>query len=136
MTHARSHASGLVRGLLGALLAVVALNAFAGGYYALSGAPGVPVEWLAGSPFASYAVPGAILFVVVGGSSAAAAVAVIAGARRARTFAFTAGAVLLGWIAVQVAIIGYVSWLQPAMAAAAVMILALARSLPEPTASA
>lgn len=115
---------------LGLLLGVVALNAVAGGYYALSGAPGVPVDWLAGSPFDSYAVPGAILLVVVGGSSAAAAVAVLARARLARPLALAAGALLLGWIVVQVAIIGYVSWLQPAMAAAAVLTLALARRLP------
>jgi hypothetical protein len=31
---------------LGLLLAFGALNAFAGGYYGLSGARGVPTEWL------------------------------------------------------------------------------------------
>ena len=123
-----------VRLLLGLLLSVVALNAVGGGYYALSGAPGVPVDWLQGSPFSSYVVPGVILLVVVGGSSAAAAVAVFARARRARPLALAAGAILLGWIVVQVAIIGYVSWLQPAMAVAAVLILALARRRPGPPA--
>ena len=38
-----------IRTLLGALLAFGALNAFAGGYYGMSGAAGVPREWLAGS---------------------------------------------------------------------------------------
>ncbi len=36
------------RRALGALLVFAAVNAFGGGYYGLSGAPGVPVEWLAG----------------------------------------------------------------------------------------
>jgi hypothetical protein len=40
--------------------------------------------------------------------------------RRARGFATAAGLVVLGWIAVQVAIIGFVSWMQPTTAAAAV----------------
>jgi hypothetical protein len=50
-----------IRTLLGALLTVGALNAFAGGYYGLSGAEGVPREWLAGSPFRDYFVPSVIL---------------------------------------------------------------------------
>src|SRR5690242_15281521 len=50
-------ASGHVRYLLGALLAFGALNAFGGGYYGLSGADGIPTEWLQGSPFSDYLVP-------------------------------------------------------------------------------
>src|SRR6185503_7859661 len=42
---------GLLRGVLGGLLAFGALNAFAGGLYGMSGAPDVPREWLEGSPF-------------------------------------------------------------------------------------
>ena len=41
----------MIRYLLGALLTFGAINAFAGGYYGLSGAKGVPLEWLEGSPF-------------------------------------------------------------------------------------
>jgi hypothetical protein len=37
----------VIRYLLGALLTFGAINAFAGGYYGLSGAKGVPLEWLA-----------------------------------------------------------------------------------------
>ena len=84
--------STFVRYALGLLLAFGALNAFAGGYYGLSGAPGVPVEWLAGSPFQDYFVPSVILFVVVGGTLGFAALAVLAGSRVARRSAFIAGA--------------------------------------------
>jgi len=55
----QSRSSGLRYALAG-LLAFGALNAFAGGYYGLSGAPGVPVEWLEGSPFSDYTVPSLI----------------------------------------------------------------------------
>src|SRR5687768_13830790 len=58
-----------LRASLVALLALVGVNALAGGYYAVSGAPGVPVEWLRGTPFQSYLIPGLILFCVVGGSA-------------------------------------------------------------------
>jgi hypothetical protein len=56
------------RYVLGSLLAFGALNAFAGGYYGMSGAEDVPKEWLEGSPFDNYFIPGFVLFIVVGGS--------------------------------------------------------------------
>jgi hypothetical protein len=126
---------GAARHLLGGLLAFGALNAFAGGYYGLAGARGVPVEWLAGSPFDDYTIPSLVLFVVVGGSFLLAAVAVFARARIARASALTAGAVVLAWIAVQMAIIGYVSWMQPATATAGAVVLLLAAQLPASGAS-
>jgi hypothetical protein len=118
------------RYLLGALLAFGAINAFAGGYYGLSGAAGVPVEWLAGSPFSDYFIPSVILVVVVGGALAFAAVAVFAGFRLARISALAAAIVVLVWIFVQLAIIGFVSWMQPATALAGVLIFILASRLP------
>ena len=124
--------SSAVRYALGGLLAFGALNAFAGGYYGLSGAKGVPVEWLHGSPFNDYSVPSLILIIVVGGSFLIAAITVFARARIARASALAAGAIVLIWIAVQVAILGYVSWMQPATAIGGVLILLLAWVLPQP----
>jgi hypothetical protein len=46
-----------IRYPLGGLLAFGAVNAFAGGYYGLAGAAGVPTEWLNRSPFRDYFVP-------------------------------------------------------------------------------
>lgn len=114
------------RAFLGALLAFIAVNAVGGMIYGLAGAEGVPAEWLQGSPFSSYRWPSLILGVVVGGALFAAAAAVFARSRLARPLALGAGAVLAVWIATQVAIIGYVSWMQPAIAISAVAILALA----------
>jgi hypothetical protein len=118
------------RHVLGALLAFAALNAFAGGYYGLAGAKGVPREWLRGSPFADYFVPGLVLFVIVGGALLLATVAVFARWRHARVPALAAGVIVLGWLSIQVAVIGYVSWMQPATAIGGALILALAWRLP------
>jgi hypothetical protein len=115
-----------MRILLGVLLAFGALNAFAGGYYGMSGAPGVPVEWLAGGPFTSYVAPGLILFVVVGGTLVNAAVAVFGRSSDGPWAAYLAGTVVLGWMAVQVAIIGFVSWMQPITALGALAVIGLA----------
>jgi hypothetical protein len=127
--------SSTVRYVLGGLLAFGALNAFAGGFYGLSGAKGVPTEWLEGSPFSDYTFPSVFLLAVVGGSFLVAAVAVFAHSRIARASALTAGTVVLAWIVVQVAIIGYVSWMQPATAISGLLVLLLAWVLPKPGAS-
>jgi hypothetical protein len=126
----RERAPMPIRYLLGSLLAFFALNAFGGGYYGLSGADGVPVEWLEGTPFSDYVVPSLILLVVVGGSFLTAAIAVFAGLQMARLASFFAGLVVLGWLVAQVSIIGYVSWMQPATAAAGLMVLLLGWLLP------
>lgn len=128
--HATRSPRRLVRYILGSLLAVVAVNAFGGGWYGLAGAQAVPVEWLVGSPFTDYFVPSLILFVVVGGAFLVAAIAVFAGLRAARLLAIAAGCIALGWIAVQVALIGLVSWLQPTIAIVGALVLLLARRLP------
>jgi hypothetical protein len=121
-----------IRYSLGSLLAFGALNAIGGGYYGLSGAAGVPKEWLDGSPFSDYFIPSLILLVVVGGSFVVAAIVVFAGLRIARVAALAAGFVVLGWLAAQVAVLGYVSWMQPTTAVAGVLVLVLAWLLPNP----
>jgi hypothetical protein len=117
--------------LLSVLHAVVALNAVGGGIYGLTGAAGVPVEWLEHTPFPSYLIPSLILLLVVGGTQVAASLSVAARTPRARRVSLAAGAILLGWIGTQVALIGYVSWLQPAVALAAFANLTLAWWLPD-----
>ena len=124
MTHA------WIRPVLGAMLGFGALNAFGGGFFGLSGARGVPVEWLAGSSFSDYFVPSLILMVVVGGALSVATIAVLMRHRSARRTAFGAGTIVLVWIGVQLAIIGYVSWMQPATLIAGAAILVLASLIP------
>jgi len=119
----------LVRYTLGSLLIFLAVNAFGGGYYALAGAKDIPTEWLKGSPFSDYFIPGLFLFLLIGGSALLAGLAVFRGHRLARKAAFFCGITVLLWIIVQVSIIGYVSWMQPATTIAAVAILLLAWQL-------
>ena len=61
---------------------------------------------------------------------ALAAIMVFRGHPLARAIACAAAAVLLAWIVVQVAIIGYVSWMQPATFAAGLLMLLLISLLP------
>jgi protein-S-isoprenylcysteine O-methyltransferase Ste14 len=120
-----------VRISLGVLLAFLALNAFGGGYYGMSGAEGVPPELLEGSPFENYLIPSLILFSVVGGMSLTASVVVFIRSPFAKTLANMLVLILFVWLMTQIAIIGYVSWMQPATAAAGLIILVLTAMLPD-----
>ncbi|MBS4061070.1 MAG: hypothetical protein KG029_11785 [Bacteroidetes bacterium] len=121
----------IIRYTLGSLLMIVALNAFGGGYYGMAGAKDVPIELLEGSPFKDYFIPGLFLFVFVGGSALISSVAVFKRHPVARRVSFLCGFIILVWIAVQVAIIGYVSWMQPATTIAGIIILFLTYLLPQ-----
>ncbi|NCA86910.1 MAG: hypothetical protein EOM83_15320 [Clostridia bacterium] len=121
----RSKPERIVRITLGLILSFLALNAFGGGYYAMAGAEGVPLEWLEGSPFHSYFIPGLFLLGVIGGLSTVAAVAVFGRWRGGRFLSLLTGTVVLNWLLVQIIIIGYVSWMQPTTFALAILILVL-----------
>lgn len=121
---------------LGALLIFAAINAFGGGVYGLMGAPAVPREWLTGTPFDSYRIPSLVLFLVVGGAFAFAAFSVLTARTYARPATLAAAIIVLGWIIVQVTMIGYVSWMQPTTFATGLVILALGARYPVPSASA
>jgi hypothetical protein len=120
-----------LRLFLGTLLLVIALNAFGGGYYGMIGAEGVPVDWLDGSPFTSYFIPSLFLFVVIGGACLLAAVMVFRNSVHAASVAFACAGLLLGWVVLQVVVIGYVSWLQPAIFISAIVIGILAYLMPD-----
>jgi hypothetical protein len=122
-----------IRILLGILLLVVAINAFGGGIYGMAGAKDVPSEWLDGSPFSSYFIPSLFLFVVIGGSCMLTAMMVFSRKPFARKASYLCGLLMLTWIIVQVAMIGYVSWLQPAIAISGVITLLMAKILPAGT---
>jgi hypothetical protein len=106
------------RRLIAGVDTIVGLNALGGMAYALGGAEAVPADWLRGSPFRSYRLPGLYLGTVVGGSCLAAAVAAVRDAPWAREAALVSAAAMVSWIGAQVAIIGYRSPLQPAVASA------------------
>jgi hypothetical protein len=94
---------------------------------------GMPPSTLAGTPFDDFLAPGLLLAGAVGGSTLAAAVLAARGAPRARLVTLGAGLVTVGWIAVQVAMLGYLSGLQPmvgGLGLALVALGALARTEP------
>jgi hypothetical protein len=111
------------------LAGLTAANAFGGAWYGLAGAPGVPREWLTGTPFRDYRVPSAILGAAVGSTAAVATATALKGGEHAGTASVAAGAVLTGWIVAQVSLIGLRSVLQPAMAAVGVSLIGLGRRL-------
>jgi hypothetical protein len=121
----------IIRYALSALLLFVALNAFGGGYYGIMGAKDVPLEWLDGSPFHNYFIPSLILFLCVGGSALFAAIAVFRHAGIGRKAALACAAIVIVWLSVQLGIIGFVSWMQPVTASAALLILFLSWLLHE-----
>ena len=115
---------------LGILLAFLALNAIGGGYYGMAGAKAVPVALLKGSPFKDYFIPSLFLFVVVGGSALFASIAVFRRMAIAKKAAMISAIIVIIWLAVQVGIIGYISWMQPLTALVAVIIFILSLKLP------
>jgi hypothetical protein len=110
--------------------AAMGANALAGAWYAIGGAPGVPTAWLSRTPFDDYRIPGIILGSVVGGSQILASALLWRGASSAKRVSLAAGAVLLTWIVVQLAMIGYVSPLQPVVLGWALTTLGLSARLP------
>lgn len=116
-----------IRISLGLLLAILALNAFGGGYYGLAGARDIPAEWLNGSPFKNYFIPSLFLFIVIGGSALFASIAVFRNTSYAIKASVFCGVTVILWIIIQLIIIGYVSWMQPVTAVTGILILLLSR---------
>jgi uncharacterized membrane protein len=113
-----------------ALAAVAALNAAA----ALGGAVSLVVGVIDLGPTISYRLPlhspvlgGLALFVTVACPGALLAALAWRGDRRADAAAVVAGALLVGWIAVQLAFIRSFSWFQPAYAAVGLGLVAAGR---------
>jgi hypothetical protein len=96
-----------------ALQILLSVGALAGGLALMIGPNGeilpLPVAALDGSPFETYFWPGAVLFTVLGLGSMAVAVEAWRRARWAPLLTLATGAVLLIWLAVQIAVIGYSS---------------------------
>ena len=115
---------------LAATEAVTGIAALGGALYGLRGAPDVPLEWLDGSPFDSYAIPSVVLGTCVGATMLVAADAVVRQRPEAGRHSCLAGVVLAAWIGAQVRTIGWRSPLQPACLGIAVLTVTLARRLP------
>jgi len=97
--------------MLLAIELIVSLCAVAGGVALITGGIKIPIEWLAGTPFRSYVMPGSILFFAVGGSNLAAAYTILARRQSARLTSQFAGGILAIWMITQIAVIGYLGWM-------------------------
>lgn len=97
--------------------ALVGVSALAGGYGLVSDAEalGMKREWLDGTPFDSYTIPGLFLLIVIGGGMLGAAVLSMARPAAAPIAALAMGAVLLAWLLIETALIGYVGYEQVLM---------------------
>jgi len=76
----------------------VALTAVFGGITVAAGVDKFPAEWLRGTLFSSYLIPGLILAIVVGGSATVAAIATLRRSDAGALTSMLAGAILLGWL--------------------------------------
>ena len=122
----------MLRTTLIVLEIIIGVAAVGGGVYALTGAAAVPREYLQGTPFRSYFVPGLVLIIVVGGSMLLAATLLLIEASLARIVSLEAGVILIAWIGMQVSLIGYRHWLQPLMGILGLVIVVLSFLLPSP----
>lgn len=125
----RRHATGrkTVHFALIVIELLVAVGAVFGGIGLIAdNAIGMLPEWLEGTPFASWTVPGVLLLLVVALPMAVAAVAEIRYLRWAFAASIVAGAAQVGWIAAQWLIIGKFFFLQPVMLTAGAVVLLLA----------
>ena len=96
----------------GQRIALIILEAFlaattvAGGLGLIFGWIPLPLEWLNGSPFSSYTIPGLVLMVVVGGSALAAMVAVLRRHELGTAISVVAGLMMMGFETVEVLVVG------------------------------
>jgi hypothetical protein len=104
----------------------LAVSAIGGGLGLLMSAINLPREWLDDTPFNSYAVPGIVLLFVVGGAWLFATWALFTRSPSAPLASIGAGVIQLAWFAVQVAFLGYISWMQPFIGTLAVLVIILA----------
>ncbi len=103
--------SGLRIAML-ALDAFVAVTAIGGGIALVTGLEEgrFPLDYLKGTPFKSFVGPGLILAVCVGGGAALAIAATIVDAEVGAIVSIIAGAMLTGYVAVEIAILNQPSW--------------------------
>ncbi len=103
-----------------------ALTAIAGGVALIAGVIQFPLEWLQSTPFSSYTIPGLILAIIVGGSALVATATMLTGRSFGVIASQAAGFIIAGWTVGEVAMLGYVSWLQPFMFVVGLVTIGLA----------
>jgi hypothetical protein len=125
--------SRLERMAIEAVAIFIVVSAVAGGIGLIGGGLAFPPEWLAGTPFTGYGVPGAILAMIVGGSALVAAVLMLRRHPLAVPTALGAGVIQVGWIIGELRLVGsrdeVMAWLQVIYFAAGTVVAILAAHL-------
>jgi hypothetical protein len=112
-------------------IAVLFIDAFVaptavGGGLALTVKPDwFPPQWLKGTPFRSFLIPGLILAVFVGGSATVATIAAVLDNDAGAVASILAGVMMMGWIAGELHLLKQQSWLQAVYFAAGLVMAVL-----------
>ena len=99
-------ARGLQRIALLALEGLGVASAVGGGIAMMAGTISLPSDWLVGTPFGSYTGPALILALATGGSQLAALAADLRREPWAALASGFAGCVMMGWIVVELILVG------------------------------
>ncbi|MCS5716553.1 hypothetical protein N1027_00195 [Herbiconiux sp. CPCC 205763] len=120
----------LTRRVLVGILLFGAISSFGGAVVAIFfGGGGVPADYLEGSAFTSFLMPGLVLGVIVGGTQLAGAVTLLLRPRAGIVVTAIAGFGMIIWIFVEIAVIREYSWLQTAYFAVGIAELVLVLAL-------
>jgi hypothetical protein len=104
-----------------------AVSAIVGAVGLLVGYMNIPLSVLGGTPFADFTVPALLLGIIVGGSALAAALVALFRLHRIEALvSAAAGCTMVGWMAVEVAMIGLVIWVQAAYFVVGLVMIGLA----------
>jgi hypothetical protein len=104
-----------------------AVSAIVGAVGLLIGFMEIPLSELEGTPFTDFTVPALLLGIVVGGSALVAAAIALFGPRRLEALASAAaGCIMVGWMTVEVAMVGLDVWVQAAYFVVGLLMIGLA----------
>ena len=112
-----------------------ALSAFAGALGLVIGYMIIPLSELRTTPFTDFTIPALLLGLVVGGSALAAALIALFGPRRIALFeplrfdalmSAIAGCVMVGWMTIEIAMIGLDTWVQALYLVVGLLMIGLA----------
>lgn len=122
-----------MKALLFALLLLIAFSSIVSGILLVVDPQGgilkLPVGLLKDTWFTNYLIPGIVLAAVVGGAHLLAVVYNLQKNGRRYNWAMAAGTLLVGWITVQVILIGLVHMLQPVLMGTGLLIVLIAYQL-------
>jgi len=109
--------SVFLRNIQAGLQLFIGIGAVGGGFVLImdptGGTIGMPISFLAGSPFPNYLIPGLFLLIINGFGTLAGSVSTLKNFRYAGEIAIVFGIILMAWIVIQLIIIKSFSFFHP-----------------------